>query len=457
MSEDLRYNEEESGAVFSNEEMQRYTAILRAAYPSPQTSIKDLVMAQIRAEKDGKVLKTADSTKNRIKHGKAKRLLVRYGSLAACLAIVTLVGVNILPQIMKKSASTNDIASAYSLETEAVSDAADEGAAAEERSTVQSNAVRNDIVKNSHMSLSLIPPVYGSAVIDDENNTIPDASGESSDDIPEHGEYGMECKSVLTNDINNAADEDILESSLYSSSGTDSAVSADDGYAVMDSAMLESAHMNYIFSPVKNCAHSSVFRNSYHDIPKNLVAVAGKEEFSDWTFSLADEDRCDVNMVSFYRYFSEKDETFAAKFRDFAMGDGAYYCDIPDVALFEEGKWDEITAYYENGGDKEGSEQDYLEYKYKTALISEVGVSSYTKWLSKNGMKYVSDWSMSDIAAAFGISADRLSEIYDSVKADFEREYPDCTMFTYDFEKIASDTQTNTTSARERDAEYRVY
>ena len=88
---------------------------------------------------------------------------------------------------------------------------------------------------------------------------------------------------------------------------------------------------------MKSCAHSSVFRNSYHDIPKNLVALAGKEELSDWAFSLADEDKCAVNIVSFYRYFSEKDETFAAKFRDFALGDGAYYCDIPDVSLFEEG------------------------------------------------------------------------------------------------------------------------
>ena len=72
-------------------------------------------------------------------------------------------------------------------------------------------------------------------------------------------------------------------------------------------------------------------------------------------------------------------------------------------------------------------------------------------------MKYVSDWSISDIAAAFGISAERLGEIYDSVKNDFEREYPDCTLFTYDFEKIVSDTQTNARGARERDAEYRIY
>ena len=80
MSEDLRYNEEENGAVFSDEEMKKYSSLLRTAYPTPQTSIKNSVMAQIRAEKDGKVLKAADSTKNKTKHSKAKRLLVRYGS-----------------------------------------------------------------------------------------------------------------------------------------------------------------------------------------------------------------------------------------------------------------------------------------------------------------------------------------------------------------------------------------
>ena len=78
MSEDLRYNEEENGAVFSDEEMKKYSSLLRAAYPTPQTSIKNSVMAQIRAEKDGKVLKAADSTKNKTKHSKPKRLLVRY-------------------------------------------------------------------------------------------------------------------------------------------------------------------------------------------------------------------------------------------------------------------------------------------------------------------------------------------------------------------------------------------
>ena len=99
------------------------------------------VMAQIRAEKDGKVLKAADSTENKTKHSKAKRLLVRYGSLAACLAIVTLVGVNVLPHIMKKSASMNETASAYSLEAEADVLISDENPAEEERSA-QSNAAR---------------------------------------------------------------------------------------------------------------------------------------------------------------------------------------------------------------------------------------------------------------------------------------------------------------------------
>lgn len=311
MSEDLRYNEEESGAVFSDEEMKKYSSLLRAAYPTPQTSIKNSVMAQIRAEKDGKVLKAADSTQNKTKHSKAKRLLVRYGSLAACLAIVTLVGVNVLPQITKKSASMNDTASAYSLEAEADVLISDENRPEEERSAAQSNAARNDIVKNSHMSLSLIPPVYAGAVIEEENET---ALPESSDDIPERAEPEAELKSAPTNDFSEEACGGILMGSAAAEEGD-----AGDDRAMnsrMTSVELSSTHFNYIYIPVKSCAHSSVFRNSYHDIPKNLVALAGKEEFSDWAFSLADEDKCDVNIVSFYRYFSEKDDSFAAKFRD---------------------------------------------------------------------------------------------------------------------------------------------
>ena len=169
MSEDLRYNEEENGAVFSDEEMKKVLvpsscSISYAANEHKKTPS----WHRYARKKTGKVLKAADSTENKTKHSKAKRLLVRYGSLAACLAIVTLVGVNVLPQITKKSASMNDTASAYSLETAADVLISDENPAEEERSAAQSNAARNDVVKNSHMSLSLIPPVYGSAVIEEE-------------------------------------------------------------------------------------------------------------------------------------------------------------------------------------------------------------------------------------------------------------------------------------------------
>lgn len=95
--------------------------------------------------------------------------------------------------------------------------------------------------------------------------------------------------------------------------------------------------------------------------------------------------------------------------------------------------------------------------KYKTALTSEVGVSSYTSLAVEK--RHEIRLRLVDIRYCRRIRylSERLGEIYDSVKNDFEREYPDCTLFTYDFEKIVSDTQTNARGARERDAKYRIY
>ena len=71
-------------------------------------------------------------------------------------------------------------------------------------------------MKNSHMSLSLIPPVYGSAVIEEENET---ALPESSDDIPERAEPEAELKSAPTNDFSEEACGGILMGSAATEEG----------------------------------------------------------------------------------------------------------------------------------------------------------------------------------------------------------------------------------------------
>lgn len=438
MKEVTEHSAEKNGDVFSDEEMRTYASLLKDAYPEPRGNIKDSVMAQIRRNSYAEIKIN--------KKLKTRRLIVRYGSLAACLAVITLAGINILPRLADSTSSdsasvavvSDDAALTEEAYAAVTADTAAEAAAETTAATTQEDADSADkgraILKN--YSLSMFVPVHGSAVIEDEEETaVP-----QTDDIPEDDKT-----------VSNDGTEELLAGAYADEDGVYY------GAVIESSLMASSFGGNYVYVPTKNCAHSSVFRNSYHDIPKKLISIVGEDEFNAWAFSLTEDGDCAVNMVSFYRYFTEADDTFAEEFRNFAEGDGAYYCDIPDVSLFEEGKWDEIEAYYNNGGNPEESIDDYFEYRFKTALITEIGVSSYTKWLAENGMNNISDWAISDLAGAFDISLDRLGEIYDSEKAEFKSEYADCTLFAYDFDKIITDSETGVIYGGEKDAEYRIY
>lgn len=419
-------------------ENERLAALLNEAYPHPKTDIRSSVMAQIRAE---------SSIKKISKIQRRKRLLVRYGSLAACMAIITLVGVKTLPKYIVNenttAADTNETVAYYA-----------EGSEDSEEKSVSA------VVKNYKTSL-FASPVYGSALLeDDELDAYDDYDGE---DIPEDCAISEDCaRYVPTFFSERAAETDEFEN-YGAAIGESATEECDSEESVLEDAAEAKDERGtgaifYRYIPVKNCEHSAVFRNSYHDIPKNLVSVVGNEEFNSWAFETVEEGRGEVNMVTFYRHFSQTDEDFAEEFRSFAEGDGAYYCDLPAVELFENGEWDKIAEYYENGGEYDKMVGNYFEYKFKTALISEIGSSKYTRYLLKNGIKCVSDWAISDIVRDFGISKERLSEIYDNVRAEVEAEYPDVALFTYDLDKI---TDANVNAGFENgmaiDAGYRIY
>lgn len=424
MKEDIKLKHENDASAFTEDELELYHELLKSAYPSPKRSIKDSVMAEVRSE--SKVLEVADSRKQKNKN-KRMRLLVKYGSLAACLALVTLVGVKLIPNYSLMTADTtgNEAVrmSEGAFETSAV--AADE------------DSVKNNVlVKNYAMTL-FATPAYGSAVIEDEVCEKYSDEAEAADD---EIEYGVAAEEAV---VEEAVEEEIENerSAVY----------------LMNTVPMNSSYTYYIYAPVTGCEHSNVFRNSYHDIPKNLIALAGKEDFNRWAFETTESSRSEVNMVEFYRHFSKDNRKFVSAFRAFVEGDGSYYCDIPDVDLFENGEWDKITEYYDNGGEYNKCVGNFFEYRYKNALIAEITVSEYTKWLSKNGMLYLSDWSISDMACDFDITAERLSEIYDVVYEKFIKEYPDAELFTYDFDLLASQIRAEYTDGLARDTEQRIY
>ncbi len=430
MKEDIKLKHENDASAFTEDELETYHELLKSAYPSPKRSIKNSVMAEIRSE--SKVLEVADSRKQKNKN-KRMRLLVKYGSLVACLAVVTLVVAKLIPNYSLMTADTVGNKAVRMCEgvIETCAVAADE------------NALKNNVlVKNYAMAL-FATPAYGSAVIDDEVCDKYSDEAEAADD--EIG-YGVATDSAAPT-VEEAVEEVIEEEVENERSAV----------YLMNTVPMNSSYTYYIYTPVMGCEHSNVFRNSYHDIPKNLIALVGKENFNRWAFETTESSRREVNMVEFYRHFSKDNRKFVSAFRAFAEGDGSYYFDIPDVDLFENSEWDKIKEYYNNGGEYDRCVGNFFEYRYKNALIPEITVSEYTKWLSKNGMLYISDWSISDMACDFDITAERLSEIYDAVYDKFIKEYPDAELFTYDFDLLASQIRAEYTNGLARDIEQRIY
>ena len=79
-----------------------YLEVIRSAYPAPKTDIRAAVTEKIRLEKNnGKILSGIPSAS--AKKSKFTKAFVKWGSLAACAAIVCLAGIRILPVLTAKA------------------------------------------------------------------------------------------------------------------------------------------------------------------------------------------------------------------------------------------------------------------------------------------------------------------------------------------------------------------
>ncbi len=202
---------------------------------------------------------------------------------------------------------------------------------------------------------------------------------------------------------------------------TDSTEDCTDGLLKMSTGLLDMGIVEDAPVPT-DCPHSSAFMNSYHDIPKVFVNIVGRTTYNIWAKSVVEEtgDECSVNIAEFYAHFSEVDSEFAEKFASAYNGDVSYYCDLPSLSLFEEGKYGEIEEYYLSGRDYGSAVSRYFEYEYKNGIIGRIGVSNYTAWLAKTGRTYLRDWTIEEIASAFGLDESELDEI----RRETEEEFP---------------------------------
>lgn len=91
----------------TDDELALYLEILASAYPKPKTNLKEAVAAKIREEQE---LSSQSKKKSPIDKKKFTARIVKWGSLAACIAVICLAGVKVIPSLVAKS---DDLAASY--------------------------------------------------------------------------------------------------------------------------------------------------------------------------------------------------------------------------------------------------------------------------------------------------------------------------------------------------------
>ena len=300
-------------------ELARYRELLSEAYPCPSGKIRDSVMKTVLSE--AKVKKKAT----------ARSLIVKWGSLAACIVIIGTVCLRILPQIglVSKDASLEaENAPNMNGKVEAPMEMEDSEATLEDYAYCTLTAITEDCEEYDS-----VPPSYG---LNDENcaedysvagATDPESTPDAKDDTC--GDVEGECE----------PERERMEFKLLSASPTVSTVPTD-------------------------CEHSETFMNSYHDIPAQLSNFVGNDEYSEWLNSPESDISC-KNIIGFIEYFDiEKwvlDELVSST-------DMYYLTDYPTELIYS-GDSDKIEEYYRNGGDFAGMVKRATEYNFKLALL----------------------------------------------------------------------------------------
>lgn len=84
----------------TDDELALYLEVLSSAYPEPKTDLKEAVTARIRDEQDQSSQAKKKSYTDR---KKIAAKIVKWGSLAACTAIICLAGIKVIPSLGAKS------------------------------------------------------------------------------------------------------------------------------------------------------------------------------------------------------------------------------------------------------------------------------------------------------------------------------------------------------------------
>ena len=444
--------------LLSDDDLARLVSLVRSAYPAPPDGFGEAVMKKIRDENraltqpqpDAKILPAADSRKTKRSFGP----ILRFGAAAACILFVGAVAVRILPTFTRdlaadKAAPAEASASeaAFDMEAdeavpESYADAMIPAEAAENAAgKIEFTAKPTETPAESPAESPAEPPAAPEMPAPDpgydgklsaqdapeavfEAAAVPEAE-EESETLYGSWEYAAEDgafpeESLMAAGLSGFGEEDGMSLRLFNLNGLEE--KAGEAKRMTSSAENSGASLAPDNAPFyyyvrTECAHSSAFRNSYHDIPDVLIAKAGADEFGAWASEVQREDLCGVNILSFALRFGLTAEEILS------TGDVWYYLDLPeDLALTEENAA-AVEAYYRNGGDPGKMAERYLVYEWKTAVIREVGLDSYLAW--RGPETALRSWTLEEAAEKFNLSDAVMEKLYLSAKDAVIKILPD--------------------------------
>ena len=443
--------DEESLDGMSREEFALYKSALDASLSKPKTDIRAAVTAKIKAER---------------KRMDIMRKAVKWGSLAACLILVSLVGIKLYPELKTKSADllvmteqydavadysnlsgTDEFKCAalikgeYALtEDEDEDNADDEKALPNKMNAFAADNAENDSAENetgagnadmlysSDVSGNTSDETNGTNASNDTNSAY--GYSKANDQLYSNNAPFKNCES---NNYANSAGNNFYGSSNNSSfgpQGGDELRSRRETFipalagAEVDTKMNGSADAGVAY-PLTGCSHSAVFGNSYHDIPKKLISEVGNSAFDEWIASADDPE--ELNIVSFVEYFEITKEKFESLYNS---NDFWYYKDY-DIDLIYSDNGAGYFYYCISGGSYAKMVYRNFEYELKLKLVSEVGVENYSKWAALNKYSSLISWDIPAFVRDNPILVNKLFELYNINKADFAEKYPSYNIPSY--------------------------
>ena len=372
----------------SPDELDLLREALDTAWPPPKHSIRDGVMAQVKRERTA---------------AKRRRLLsrtVKYGSLAACLVLVTLAGFRILPSLTSKSAEMADAGYFYAAGTDG---AAAQGYSDEDNGAEYDEEPTEAILYTTTTSTYAAEEPAASVTEEAPAETVPETEAAPSNKMMFAAAPAETSPETAAPEMESPEMEAEYEADIVECEAEE--VFSDTLTAVSDTA---------------SCPHSGVFADSYHTIPEIVIACTGEDVYLAW---LDGTEGCDRSIAGYMDYMEENTHVLLSDIEMIYDATDLWYRFDWNFDLLESDDIAAIEDYYQSGGNFAEMVKRDTEYRFKLALLDETGAEKSVD---------VCAWSIADLVEEEKMTLSTLTAVYEASADEVEEDYPGYAAQEYD-------------------------